>query len=65
MMSAALEVCDVEGTVSVYFRTLTPKAASTSSPAIHHRQAPSVRTPMRSAVLTAWRHVDSRRTTTA
>ncbi len=64
-MSAALEVCDVEGTVSVYFKTFTPKAASTSRPAIHHRQAPSVSTPMRSVAPTAWRQVDSRRTTTA
>ncbi len=64
-MSAGFEVAEVEGTVSVYLRTLTPYAASTSSPAIHHRQAPSVRMPMRSAVASAWRQVDSRRTTTA
>ena len=64
-MSAGLEVADVEGTVSVNFKTFTPYAGLDLQPGDppQARAQGQHRDPQADA--SAWRQVDSRSTTTA
>ena len=65
MISEAREAPLVAGTVSVYFRTFTPKAASIWRPMTHHSDTRMVRPATFHATPHALRHVASRATSTA